>query len=376
MRRGGRAFIVDANDFDCTLAFRIAATGAQFGQLWLKTLADLFSDLLCLRQGQLVFFWDVRVNNTPGRGFTGVYAVTGEPFYDDTELALEASTSRVPAQFPLRVPIEPVWAFPEFISEGELFSRQDVAMTLWNPFYKKALRRGRAATPLTPDEASVLLQLLFDRNAGHTAPPPPQLPYPNDLPATNRITIDLTQRMPPLELPSEIPGHLDLNAIPYVNDGTSDFLYEKQLEAWLAENFDSDNPSLRSIFGPLEYLDWFGNYLPSGIGGANIDFVALHSHAPSGAICRISVVELQLGPVNQGHVDEVIRYARWVSSNLTLGTSAIVRPIVIGRTVPNDVVAYAQERQPIGFPAIWLVGYEIGEDDVEFIPANFEPVFP
>ena len=53
---------------------------------------SLYADLLCVREGDLVFFYQRRVNEPRWeRGFRGVFKVTSLPFFDDEDLSWEAN---------------------------------------------------------------------------------------------------------------------------------------------------------------------------------------------------------------------------------------------------------------------------------------------
>jgi hypothetical protein len=377
MRRGGKAFIVNRETLPVLLRYGIVATGSRhLGAQWLKSICSLFADILSVREGDLVFFWEISAESFrelfPGRGFFGVYEIRGRPFFDPTPLQNPEGT--LPSNFAIRVPIKAKCWFANPVSEHQIFNDPRLFQILWNPRYKKVLGRGRSASPLTPQEAEILLQVLWQHNHQPSVSPE-QLPYPNEqVMLENVISVNLSQTTDEVHHPDLISmENLLLNQIPYATPDGS-VTCEKVLEGWLSENIDANTPTLVSIFGPADHIQWFGNYLPYSIQMENMDFAVIHSDPSSDAVIRITIVELQKDRIDDKHIDKVLKYARWISRNLLPDAASMVQPVVIGRSASQRMIEYANG---LGFNRqVWLVAYEVRGGTLHLTPENFTPQFP
>ncbi len=347
------------------------------GTQWYKTIADLFADALSTRPGDRVFFQltgrnpggvPANLNNylehidlspspsdaPSGNGFTGVAEVSGPPFFDPTAVGHEA---KVPDSLPLRVPIDCNRYLPNPVSEERALSYKHDSTELWNPKYKKTIRGAKSLTSITPSEGDQLLELINganDREYKVTGQS-----YPGD--ASQEISINdrLGQEDGSTGVRSGPPdsiADLSLDEIPIVSG--SRFKVEKTLEAWLMEMIDSEHKGLRQVFGPVEELEWFSNYIPYGVSGKNMDGLAFHSR--DGIQYKISTIELKRGKAGTSALNQVMGYARWVSNFLADGDSSLIQPILIARDFSEDAVRIAKAQ--IGPRPPMLVSYEIVDE--------------
>jgi hypothetical protein len=110
----GHVFVVNQKTFPTCRNRLVCATGSsripsEFSGLIAANLATpqksyfkLICDVACTRPGDLVFFYERQ------RGFHGVYAVSGEPYFDSSVVADIADSGGAPVgpRWPIRVPIK------------------------------------------------------------------------------------------------------------------------------------------------------------------------------------------------------------------------------------------------------------------------------
>lgn len=256
----------------------IRTTGKIGGTLWVKTLADMAADMLATRRGDAVFPWITARGGVRNEGFKAALKVDGPPFFD-------------PAQrYPLGFPLDPIGTEHTPLVEDQALDLFQPRL-LWNAIGKKSLGRGRSLTHQTLNEDDTLLARLGlairPATIGAFMPSATQIP----------LTINLTQNTPWTGASPTSLGGLNLAAVPWVTNG--DFVYEKVLEAWVMEHIDQ--PAMQPFWSLLPavaggQLIWFGNYLPYGVAGKNIDVVALHE-TPTGLVA--TVIELKKGTLSR-----------------------------------------------------------------------------
>lgn len=361
MRMGHLAIVNESTLREVLGNGHIATTG-RLGKMWMKTIADLLSDVLACRAGDLVFPWVVadRSTGSPGGGFGVQLIIRGRArFVPDTE-------------YPLVLPVRRrALRWSQSLDEASalnLFKRQ----LLWNAIGKKALGRGRSLTHQTLGEDRALVRSVGNRRGvtakhitvGQRAPK-------NTLP----VTISLQeQRAGGGKRPREL-GDVDLPSVRWVREGQ--FSYEKALEAWLCENID--RPATRGLWRILEgqpqHILWFGNYLSYGVQGSSIDLVVLHRSEKSGSRVRCTVFELKRGALTLSEyrqaADQVGRYGLFVREAMAAhGERPEFRLVVLsGVSKPHPVA----QRQSLGVegrtgrvPISWLGYSVIDESRIEF----------
>lgn len=336
------------------------STRGTLGEYPIKTISDLFSDVLATRPGDLVFPWIVKGKDTPNIGFQFVFRVSGKPFYVNGE------------EFPIKVPMKKKYRkFETPLKESEalnLFGQK----LLWNAIGKKSLGRGRSLTHQTFLEDELLLSLMEGKNGRKSS------------------LIDLKRKdykekkaisISPLTIHSEInqegKNHEDLfgenitelriDQIPWItNSGL--FRYEKTFEAWLMENIDKPQcKDLWDILAPKRTkIEWFGNYLPFGVAGSNIDAVVLIKE--NGQI-KIFVIELKRDPISQHSFEkvaaQVIEYAEFIKSafaSFQFHEEFSVTPVILTGFSPKT---HSREKILFSRDVQWI-GYQIMNGKVSF----------
>lgn len=313
----GHLPIVTEASLDLILSTGHLGTTGVLGKMWRKTLADMFADLLVARAGDLVFPWSIRdpVSGAPGRGFGFQLAVAGRPILSPS------------SPFPLQLPLSKVgqrWVTP--ISEAdalELFADRP----LWNAIGKKALGRGRSLTHQSPLEDAELLRRL---GADGVSVSVPVIPPTDGQP----ITISLEDRVAsPTAAPSSL-AEVDVSQLFWVSSGR--FVIEKALEAWLCEV--ADTPAAATLWACAidepSTPSWFANYLPFGVQGSSVDFVATFPAGGSSARDRCVVLELKKDPLSASEFSEasgqVGTYATFVRRAFSaFGRDFEVTPVVL-----------------------------------------------
>lgn len=274
------------------------STRGDLNEMWVKTTSDIFSDVLAVRKGDLVFPWIIKGGKSSNLGFKYVFKVAGTPFFVKGQ------------KYPVRVPLEPEgFEYENPLPEAEalyLWNRE----LLWNAIGKKSLGRGRSLTHQTPMEDERMLELLKKKN--------PQGPKkiklgscePTGIPITINPSRDqwdpeLKQRLKSMTAEERL-SNLDLSGIPW-RRGTF-FTTEKTLEAWMMENVDKEGGrQFRELALKESWpITWFANYLPFGVQGSNIDLIILQEQ---GKRRVANIVELKVGPLNKRGYEEASNQA-------------------------------------------------------------------
>lgn len=334
----GHLPIVNLTSIEGLTRFGFIGTNGESEDRWVKTIADLFSDVLAMREGDLVFPWIIAGKNpkTPNVGFQYIFKIKGKPIYvpgDSHPIKVEVFDEYKKYEFPL--------SEPEAV---ELWTRK----LLWNVIGKKSLGRGRSLNHQMPMEDTQMISLLESKN--------------NNLPSINRvservefaehqiITIDTTQNQEneifynsiDLLPKEEKIKNLDISKIQWVKGNK--FCVEKALEAWLMENIDNEKTQeLKNLMGLEGYeLIWFSNYLPYGVSGFNIDVVLMHSN---GEEIIVTVMELKVDGASAKKFEifskQVTDYASYLERAFnSYGKTVVVnRVILAGHTAHRGTVA-------------------------------------
>ena len=256
-----------------------------------KTISDIFSDILATRKGDLIFPWIVKKPKGKNKilGFKYIFKVAGPPIYVVGDF------------FPIKVPIEPVGKeFDRPLKEEEALDLWGKKL-LWNAIGKKSLGRGRSLTHQLPMEDLRLETLLNEANPtgsksiniGKKNFKGDEISINPSQGSKNPVKDRMFSRFNEEE---KKISHLILSGIPWRKDDL--FSYEKTLEAWIMENIDSERgESIRNnILEPDLPIEWFGNYLTFGVSGSNIDIVVIQSQEDKKII---TVIELKNTPLSQ-----------------------------------------------------------------------------
>jgi hypothetical protein len=324
----------------------------------IKTISDIFSDVLATRKNDLVFPWIVRSDISENIGFKYVFQIAGSPIF--------IKNDRYPVKVPLK---EEGYEFEIPVSEAEALDLWESEL-LWNAIGKKSLGRGRSLSHQLPMEDNRLYDLLKKKNPRG----PKKIKLANPTLKGQPITINPIQDSwdPKLDtlirsLPAESRiSKLDLNGLPWRRDDK--FIYEKTLEAWLMENIDSPKSKQfqeKALVGGA--LEWFGNYLPFGVAGGNMDVVAIETVKNEKII---SIIELKVGELNQAQyfnaAHQVLEYTHFISRAFNAyGMTIKTNPTVICAK-PERVRGYAP--LVVSGTTVKLITYDIiANGDVNFV---------
>ncbi len=272
------------------------------GDYQVKTVADIMSSFLCIKEGDYLFPWIIHNGNVKGIGFKYVFICAGNPIYVQGE------------PYPFKIPIrQEYYSYNIPISENEaldLFRNK----LLWNAIGKKSLGRPRSITSQTPDEDELLLQLLNGKN-------------PEGRNVIQRNTLL------PLNYPTSVPlqiNHNQTNAgfinVASLNDIVignlpfrigNHFKVEKVLEAWFLQ--EANRNHLDGFLNSLGFNDyqfeWVGNYMPFGVSGSNIDVVAIITNGVNKVVL---VIELK-------HQRKSINQYRYAANEVLVNAQFIER---------------------------------------------------
>jgi hypothetical protein len=272
------------------------------GDHQVKTVTDIMSSFLCIKEGDYIFPWIIHNGNVRGIGFKYVFICAGNPIYVQGD------------PYPFKIPVrQKYYSYNIPISENEaldLFRNR----LLWNAIGKKSLGRPRSITSQTPDEDELLLQLLNGKN-------------PEGSSVNQRNTLL------PLNYPPAVPLQINHNQtndgfinVASINDivignlpfrSGNHFKVEKVLEAWFLQ--EANRNHLNSFLASLGFnnyqFEWVGNYMPFGVSGSNIDVVAVISN---GVHKVILVIELK-------HERNSINQYRFAANEVTVNAEFIER---------------------------------------------------
>jgi len=268
---------------------------------WIKTTADLFSDVLATRKGDFIFPWIIKNRDTknedPKRlGFKYVFKVAGSPVFIEGD------------EYPIKIPLEKEGIEYEIpLSEAEALDLWSTEL-LWNAIGKKSLGRGRSLTHQTPMEDLRMINMLEKKNNGSST----KIELKKFSTSGLKISINPSQykwddnffkKLMKYPIRERI-SHLDIKRIPWRRNNL--FIVEKVLEAWFMENIDKNKEIENKIIGK-EKIEWFGNYLPFGVQGSNIDIIVIQMGNNDEKI--IKIIELKMKGLNENEFKEAARQA-------------------------------------------------------------------
>jgi len=333
------------------------STRGDLRKMWIKTTSDIFSDVLAVRKGDLVFPWIIKSNKSDNLGFKYVFKVAGTPFFAKGQ------------RYPVCVPLEPEGVeYSNPLSEAEALDLWEHKL-LWNAIGKKSLGRGRSLTHQTPMEDKRMLELLEKKNPQG----PKKIKLGNCIPTSTPITIDTKRDKwdPKLKqnlgnvAPEERLSNLELSGIPWRNGNF--FMTEKTLEAWMMENIDKDKAKqFRELAFKEDWpITWFANYLPFGVQGSNMDIVILQENDKKIA----NIVELKVGALNKTGYEEAgnqaIDYALFIKDAFkAFGLDVELNILVLSGSSQQPLSISRISRD--GLSSGWIT-YKIGDKgDVSF----------
>ena len=334
-------------------------------------LYGIYADLKGLREGDLVFFYQRRVDEPPQeRGFRGIYEVAGAPLIDTSDVGLQGYRYRILGKcpycgalfpeknetrgrrevwkcgecdreiplgnhiLPIRVKLKPVMYFKTPVDDNSAYVDRRYEGGIWTLLFRKVYGPGRerSVNPILPEEALRLVRIMVDINKGQFDRLPPNYnqydPKPGQL-----IDLGLCNQLGQVR-------------------------YEHQLIGWIMENIDKGtDQTLRELVPPGE-LEWFGNEVIYGIGGEKVDILCLHREGKEGPRYKATVFEVKRDRIDESTLQQIKRYSYWVAQLVTANepsvSSLTIQPVIIGYTVStmvrSEVRSWRIERFLIEYP--------------------------
>ena len=230
---------------------------------------------------------------------------------------------------PNRILIEPVSYFENPVDDNTAYINHTNHGMLWTMLFRKTFGAGcaRSITHILPEENEKLSRLLARVNTKGPVKGYPFKPYLK---------------------PEGIKGKtLNLKF-----SGGPEFQFESILEAWFMANVDGRDSVLRSVLGPVNELEYWGNNVLYGIGGEKVDVLCLHTR--EGVRFKATVVELKKGPITDDALAQIDDYGYWVAQ---LATAYLkdsiprldVQPVLVGRGTRPRTIESIKAYRPQSF---------------------------
>jgi len=350
---GAHVFIVNSDTIQVTKNRLVCAVVRDMGEgkLMEKTKADILADLSCVREGDRIFFYEIK------KGFHGIFEAVGKPFVSEEEIEFngkylfgsEGNPHYKEGDLitPNRILIKPLKVFKNPISEMKAFGRFISAVDLRSIFYKKVLGRGKSITHLFPEEEQKLTKLLSENNEVIQIETNPYTPSDK-----RDVKFDLTP------------------------NSNNEVKFEKILEGYIIQNIEEILPKIDDI-KDLE-IECFANYVPVTIAGGNLDVVVFLKDK-RGKRTQISIIELKKGVVVKKDIEQLEGYVKWATENLSqilkesdkkididlVNNMSIIKPIIIGSGVNQKALDRLSEyklssKKPVA------VKYKLNQDKMDF----------
>lgn len=321
-------------------------------EYWLKTLADIISDVLATRKGDFVFPWIIKGKKSENIGFQYIFRVAGDPIYVWGD------------KYPIKVPLDEIAIkYPKPLKEYKALDLWSCKL-LWNAIGKKSLGRGRSLTHQTPMEDKRLIEMLKEVNNNEYE----KFEISRDnFKNAIKIDIDLKRKSIDEDLmgniekmsPEERISNLDFSAISWRYEKF--FCYEKALEAWLMQYMGRESclEFEKLVLFPRKKIEWFGNYLPFGVAGGNIDVVIIQKEENQVNKKYITVIELKVNNLNRENfkvtADQVSNYSDFLNRAFKSYEY---------KTEMQKIVLSGISREKDGNETVRWIQYEIIEDGI------------
>ncbi len=298
-----------------------------------KPFFGMIADILGVRLNDLVFLYERQV------GFHGIYKVKSEPFFDTTAIGCVDET------WPIRVEIECLNYFPQPVPEDYLFLTREYESRFWAWFYRK-IQGARGINTINPEATEALIELLVKINGN----------------AVNR----------PSHLKSYVSNKRNKIWLPLNQNGKAPL--EDILRGWLIANIDDTKRSdVRSIFGPIDDLEWFANNVPYHVTRKNIDILCYHKNIKYTGFplrYKFTVVELKRDTADDKDVSQAVEYSKWVAGRLAGSEIETVQPVLIAFDF-NDKARQKALNSDFSERGILFVKYKVEDNDIKFEKANY-----
>lgn len=291
--------------------------------------SEVVASLSAVRVGDFVFFY---VKN---QGVRGLWKVTAGPFYDTSPIWNDPNKV-----YPYRVCLEPaVREFPTPVAMADILDLRDKGK-IWTFDLGVIMRKNHY--PITSGEGKELIRLLLRNNPVFREPGAVPEPY---RPATKRAL--------PLSLESDKGGRLR---------------YEGYLNAWLARAFVDGR--LKELIG--EYRDYL-NYVPTSFNKVMDVFLTHVTTVDSVDILhKFTCMELKVGVVDEGALNQIIKYENWLTRKLADGDSEMVQSILVGGGFNERVLEFCRKRRAIEEKTVRLVRYRVDRQKTDLVLEEVE----
>lgn len=350
---GAHLFIVNSDTIQVTKNRLVCAVVRDMGEgdLIEKTKADILGDLSCVREGDRIFFYEIKV------GFHGIFEAVGKPFVSEEEIEFNGKYlfgnennphyRKGDLITPNRILIKPLKIFKNPISEMKAFGRFISAVDLRSIFYKKVLGRGKSITHLFPEEEQKLTKLLSENN--EVIQIQTNAYEPSD---KKDIKFDLTP------------------------NSQNEVKFEKILEGYIIQNIEEILPKIDNLKN-LE-IECFANYVPVTIAGGNLDIVVFLKDK-KGNRTQISIIELKKGKLVEKDIGQLEGYVKWATENLSqilkesdkkieidlVNNMSIIKPIIIGAGINKKALDRLNKyKLPSKKPV--AVKYKLNKSKIDF----------
>lgn len=324
-----------------------------------RTRNAVYADLKAIREGDLIFFYQRRIDEPPeARGFRGVFKAISEPFVDSQNVGWgenrvlgecpacnESYSERKDASCPAcghtvghygsgdnlvvthhilpnRVMIEPLDYYEIPVNDNAAYVNRLNHGTLWSMLFRKIFGAGRerSINQILPEEANKLERLLRKLN-------------------DNRLS---SLRWEPYS-PKKQPIHIELESV-----GRGILRYESILQAWIMENIDRGTPVFSDVV-PTNEIEYFGNWITYGIGGESVDMLVTYKDQVR---YKAIPIELKRDALDAQTMRQLYRYAYWIAQFSTANAeppveSLILQPVGIGHRIPKAVVSESESKKAV-----------------------------
>lgn len=148
-----RLFVVNKDTLEKTLQTNVASIKVPKleGKQWKKTIADLMADMLQIKIGDYLFFWETKSTESKSR-IHGVYRAISRPYYYCESAEDDA---------PFKIHIEKAYDFKEPIDEYDVLNCPYVKISMWTIIGKKVANKPRGTSPLSLEETKIETCQLF-----------------------------------------------------------------------------------------------------------------------------------------------------------------------------------------------------------------------
>lgn len=309
-----RLFVVNSETLKKTKETNIASIimPSPTGTQWIKTLADIMSDMLQIEIGDYIFLWETRNDNQKSR-IHGVYRAISKPYY----LCLSSKDNA-----PFKIHIEKAYDFEIPVDEYDVLNNPYIKTYLWTIIGKKVAGKSRGTSPLSIDETKYLITLLIGKNPNYSFI---EANSERNISVQNSVKVSYE-----LSGPTPRPknrGKIKPTEIAFF-DNKYNVKYEKVLETIFNQELANRNSTFFEQLGiDVNKVSWYCNYLPYSIEQSEMDYVILESEDGENT-SKAYVIEFIKTTIDENHIHRTLMYSKWINDTLAIGCS-ITQPIIV-----------------------------------------------